>query len=787
MPLQTLDQDLKAPKSRIGSAIEATSMAFNMIRADERRAMFRTHINGLIDGNAPYQNSRKDRTNLNFRQATAIMNQFQSPYYDLIVEVPLLWDVQTAFGNSEERADWSQIISEELHRMVTSWEDWDFIMQLNNNQMLRHGVGTLYWHDNIDWRPDCGLVGEILVEDQAPRRLSELEVVTIRKQYTSSNLMRYIEDEKTARELGWNPEEVKLAIRDSYSGSTQPPDQSSAYEWFQSKYKNSDIYFGTSDCKRIWSAHVLNIEFDGKVSHHIVRTDQRRTEFLYSKTGRFDSFYDVMCPFFYDIGNGTWHSVRGLGTEIYPYCQIFNKLRCREVDAAMIAASVMVQAKDGTAAKQAQMLTLDNLKIIPEGLSFVDHAIGQNISATVDVRRDMESGMVANIGGLQPTRTSGVYTGQKQAMLEMQQAAQLGKGKINQYYASLDKLGHLILKRAANPKLTKYSPGGAEAIEFQQRCIKRGVPKEALRDIDTVKAYRSVGAGSAANAMIITESLMQLAPSLSEPGRMAAMRMYISRLAGTKTADLLIGEVKTQEKRTDQDWQAGIENQMLRQGSDGQQFLADDQSDVVHAKVHIGDMAQHVQEVMQSQEQDINALQGLYVHLEAAGPHTHDHLARIANDKVREGDYKQLFAQWNQIAKVADQVKNNLQQAMEAQEEQGGGGQGPQINPELLRQIPYKNAPESVKQQIEILAGIPRQQGDASVDSQNITIKGENLQIKKQTAQRKGIIDDIKTSQEVQRHRNEFGQIGEFGERGEFGEIGAMGETNTIGRMGEEQ
>lgn len=759
MPLQTLDQDLKAPKSRIGTAVEATSLAFTMIRADERRAMFRTHINGLIDGNAPYPKGKRDRTNLNFRQATAIMNQFQSPYYDLIVEVPLLWDVQTAYGNREEQADWSRIISEELHRLVTSWEDWDYIMQLNNNNMLRHGVGTLYWHDNLDWRPDVGMVGEILVEDQAPRRLSELEVVCIRKQYTSSNLMRYIEDEATARELGWNPEEVKVAIRDSYTGSTQPPDQSSAYEWFQSKYKNSDIYFGTSDCKRIWSAHVLNVEFDGKVSHHIVRTDQRRTEFLYSKTGRFDSFYDVLCPFFYDIGNGTWHSVRGLGTEIYPYCQIFNKLRCREVDAAMIAASVMVQAKDGTAAKQAQMLTLDNLKIIPEGLSFVDHAIGQNISATVDVRRDMEAGMANNIGGLMPVPgATNPRKGQQHAILEMQQAAQLGKGKINQYYASLDKLGALILKRASNPSLTKYSPGGIDALEFQKRCIARGVPKQALRDIDIVRAYRSVGAGSAANAMMITEAIMQLAPSLSEPGRMEAMRMYISRLAGTKTAELLVGEVKTQEKRTDQDWQAGVENQMLRQGADGRQFLADDQSDVTHAASHIADMGAHIQELQQSGEQSLQALQTLYVHLEAAGPHAHDHLARIAQDKIRENDYKALMAQWTQIARYADQIKNNLEAAMEEEQQAAQEQQGPQLNPELLSQIPYKNAPESVKQQIEMLAGIPRQQGDASVDMQNLQIKDGALQIKQMNAQRKGVMDDISTSQRIEKHNMEMRQ-----------------------------
>lgn len=760
MPLATLDEKLIAPKSRIGTAVEATGLVMDMINADEKRALYRTHINGLIDGNAPYQKTSRDRTNLNFRQASAIMNQFQTPYYDLVVEVPLLWDVQTSFGQSEERSDWSQIISEELHRMVQAWEDWDYIIQFSQSQMLRHGVGVLYSHDEFDWRPDAAMVGEVLVEDQAPRRLSELEIVAIRKQYTSSNLMRFIEHEKEARELGWNPTEVKEAVRDSYNGSTQPPDQSSAYEWFQNKYKNSDIYFGTADCKRIWTSHVLNVEFDGRISHHIVRTDQRRSEFLYSKVGRFESLKDIMVPFFYDIGNGTWHSVRGLGTEIYPYCQIFNRLRCREVDAAMIAASVLVQAKDGTAAKHAQMLTLDNLKIIPEGLSFVEHAIGQNISATVDVRRDMEQGMIQNIGGLlKAPGGPNPRKGQKQAILEMQQAAQLGKGKINQYYTALDQLGAWILKRATNPHLKAFHQGGKQALEFIARCKKRGVPIEALRDIDSVKAYRSVGAGSAANALMVTEALMELAPSLNEPGKMALLRLYISRLAGAKTADMLVGELKTQEKKTDQDWQASVENKMFRQGADGKEFLADDQNHVIHARVHLEDCSKHLQEleqVAQQRELEIADLQPVYIHLEAARPHAHDHLERIKDDPIREKSYKELLQEWQQIARMADHVKKNLEQMIQEQQEQQP--HGPQLNHELLKNIPYKNAPESVKQQLEQVAGAARQEGDLSTDAQNLQVKAANLQLKQERQQQQSVVTDIQTSQGIEKHQKEMQQ-----------------------------
>lgn len=761
--LKTLDTKLKAPKSRIGTAEEAYNYSMQLIQADDRRAQFRTYVTGNIDGNAPYRRSSRDKTNLNFRQGAAIINQFKTPYYDLIAEVPLLFDVRTAFGRREEQADWSQVMSEEFHDMLWSWEDFDFTMQFSQRTMLVHGIGNLYRHNGIDWRPDVARVGEILVEDQAPARISEIEAVVIRKAYKPTELMYRIADEKKAAELGWNINAVKEAVRDSYTATDYPPDQSSTYEWVQSKYKNGDIYWGYS-AEKVWTAHILNVEFPvgdaaPRVSHHIVRTDRQVKEFLYSRIGAFDSLAEMLSPFFYDIGDGTWHSIRGLGTEIYPYCQIFNKLRCREVDAAMIAASVLVQAKDGNAAQAMQMFTLDNMKIIPENVTFLEHAIGQNIQATVDVRRDMEQGMNQNIGSMQKAPgASNPRKGQKLGILEMQQAAQLGKGNINRWYTSFDKWGDMTFRKAANPLLRPYHPGAKEALEFQRRCLARGVPIQALQDIDTIKAYRSVGAGSAANALMIMDSLMEILPSIpTEQGKMAAMRLYISRLAGAHTSNLILGDLGEKPMNTEQDWQANIENSELRKGADGKQFFMDNQNHVIHATRHIEDMEEdlkNTEAVAAQRGLEIEDLQPLEVHLEAAGPHAKDHLDAFKGDKVREKDYKVLSQKWAAIARMADQVRKNIEQMQQERQEQQS--QQPHVDPELIKQVNYKDAPESTKAQIEQIAGVPRAQGDTSTPEQNLAVKRANLQLKGLKDQQQVAIDDIHTSQDVEKHQKEM-------------------------------
>lgn len=754
--LATLQKDFTPPESRIGDANAAYEYVYNCIQADLLRAKYRTWIQGNIDGNAPFPKQKAGLTNLNFRQGTAIITQFQLPYYDLLTEVPLLFEVETTFGNSEERSDWSQIISEEFHRMITSWEDWDETMQQVITQMLIHNIGHLYFENAVDWRPQPALMDEILVADQSPCRLSRLEAVVVRKGYMATELMDFISDEAIARKLGWNPEEVKKTVQDSYySKGTNPPIVTNTYEYLQRKRRNGDIYFGTYECERAWTAHCAVREFDRNISDNIIRTDKQTDNFLYQSPAAFGAIDELICPFFYDLGNGTWHSGKGVGTDIFPYCQIFNNFRCREVDSGLIAASVLVQANEGSGVRAAQMLTLDNLKIIPEGVKFIDHTIGQNLSATIDVRRDMEEGMFRNIGGQMPKGSSdSARKGQKLGIMEMVQAAQIGKGKINQFYSYLDRLGRTMFRKAARPGQNARHPGSKEALEFQSRCVARGVPIRALQEIDFVKAYRSAGAGSAVNALISLETIKEIAPSLPEPGRLAWMRLYISRLLGTRTADMLVGEIKTSDKKTDEDWKAAMENQELRKGADGGKFFAPDQNHVIHARSHISDMSEHLQQmeqVAQQKELELEDLIPIYTHLEAGGPHAYEHLDTFKDDPIRAGDYRELKGAFAQISRMADQIKHNIEQMQEEQaRKQAQQAQaGPQIDPEMLKHMSYKDSPESVKAQMEQFAGVPRAQGDLSVAEQNLILKQHAAELKAKKQEQGMVLDDVKTAQGV--------------------------------------
>jgi len=752
-PLQTLDERTKEPpKSRIGTASDCCGYVQRLIQNDLTRSTHRNKVKGNIDGNAPWSKSelvargQGNNTNLNFRQGEAIIRQYQTPYYDLIVEVPLLAKILTSFGTATERGDWSQIISEEFHRTVTHLRRWDTTVQFSQFQMLVYGPGPMYFHDEVDWRPDAAKASDVLVEDGASSYVNDVEGIVLLKDYIPARLYKTIRDCKSAEDLGWNVDEVEWAIIQSkYPGST--PNDARAVEWYQQKFKNADMFNGEGAAVR--TAHVLVQEFDdSRVSHHIVRSDQTRDEFMYSRLNVFPAMEDFIIPFHYDIGDGTWHSVRALGHAIYAYVEIFNRLRCKEVDGAMIAASVLLKSSDAASMQKAQLLRINNLAVLPPGLDVASSNIGQGIEATVSVRRDMEQGLNQNIGLLQraPGQPNPRKSG-KQAVMEMQQAASLGKGNINRYYTSFDWLLQKMFYRMV--KATKSMPGGPEAVEFKERCLKRGVPLQALMEIDDISAYRSAGAGSSVQALMATETLMEYLSAVPDAGQEEIKRLFVSRLLGTDSMNAICGEVKQSESSQD-GWEASMENNALREGGKGK--LADGQSNTLHLDTHLGDGEQHVADVQQDAKDhdgmDLEWLQKLAVHLDALGQHAMEHLKAIANDPGRKDKAKEFQKRLMGLGRVLDKVKQHLaemQQAMQAQQPQGGGAE-----PADLLKL-YDKAPESVKMQIEDAIGKARQPGDLSVPAQKLIDAHIKTQIRAKQAQQNGTLNDIRLAHDLRK------------------------------------
>lgn len=773
--LTTIATDGGVPANRLQTANAAYNKVCFYINNDQLRSQKRASIDGLFDGNAPYtreelnKKNRRDAVNINWKQATAILNMIKAAYYNLWSEIPFAGLPEITVGTDDQKTSWATIIAQGFQRMLNRWSKWEFVKQNHQLIMMRHGIGFVFWPDNMDWRPDTGNAGDLLVADGSPSNIEELQDIVILKTYTADQLYTFIANEQAATDMGWDVDNVKEAIATAYSGGDNPPQGAQTWEWYQSKLKEGDIYAGGYMFDRIACANILVREFypnekGNQISRYIITYANNAGKFLFRRDREFKTMSNTVCPFFFDIGQGKWHSINGLGKEIFPYIQTFNRMLCELLQAAQIAGSAIMQPETAQAAQIAQMITFSGMTIMPPGWKIVEHSIGENLQAIMRTIDFMTQNLINNIGSMMKSPVSQPRKGQKISIMEMQQQGELMKTNIYHYYPQCDFMLTEMMMRAA--RATFDMPGGAEAVEMRQWCEYRGVPPEVWKNIAGMRMCRSLGAGSAANEQMKLEGMKELLPELPPEGRNHVLRMITSRLVGTDETSAIFGTSDEDEEQRSNDSIAVLENNDIRRGEPV--VISQGQDDVIHSRIHLADASVHLKQSQEQAQQEgeysIQNLQSLYVHLTGTGQHVHDHLERIKDNPIDERDYKELLTQWKQMGRALDQITNNLKEKMQAQQNQPQQPQKPPFNPKAMAAYD-KDLPESSKQQLLIEAGIPPQNGDVSATAQNQRIKEYQTQLKAERAKaldlqdrQKALMNDLATKREEEMHRKQMDQ-----------------------------
>jgi len=227
--LLTLDKSGKAPKTRITNHAGLYGLYQNLYLADEQSSKDRTRIMDMFDGAAPYdpvvlrRMGQAYRANLNFGEAGADLEKALSAYNDLVTSVDRLVNVKTKFGDESQREEYGAIISEEFHRLLTKdWPSFYFRQQLLSYYFIAQGLAVAFFEDERNWQWNICPIGDFLIPRGTPATEDKVEIACVRRIYLTHELFKYIENEKAAKEAGWNVDAVKQAIRDATT--TMPVD-----------------------------------------------------------------------------------------------------------------------------------------------------------------------------------------------------------------------------------------------------------------------------------------------------------------------------------------------------------------------------------------------------------------------------------------------------------------------------------------------------------------------------------------------------------------------------------
>jgi hypothetical protein len=685
--LENLPEKGGAPKKRIKSSDNLVAISDKYIEQDEEASYLRARAQALVNGEAPYDSEElKNKglthvVNSNFGEASAIMEAALAPYIELQNGVPRVANVILDSYEGDYNED-SEVISEEFDWMLKEWSDFPYNMQLLSREFVGDGVGIAMWPDerSVFWEP-CGLKDFKVARDT---KVSDnaIEVAVVTRNMSVSELYNYIRNPEIAKKLGWNINSVKQAIWKASTKSDQWKNYTSHWEDFEREIKENDLYQGESAYHRAQLIYGYNREFDGKFTQLIASKDS--SDFLYERYSKYNNVNQCFVIFTYGVGQGTFHTIRGLKQKIYNPIQVSNRILCQAAQAAVTSGLIQLQG-DAEAIQDFQYIEVGPYTFIPSGLTPIQLQPPSIATQGLPVYNLMSQTLQNNTGSYRSRQTTPDNQARSatEVVQQARQESTLNAAALELFYTPYNKLLTEQYRRAVNPNLTSADKGGALALEFRRRCARRGVSIERMRKFLKVTAMRAMGDGSPVMTEMASKQLMELYSLMDEKGKENVLRAVVAGIPGVgyQKVNMFVPEGEPR-KIIDFDI-ANLENGNLRQGI--QQMVHDSQNHAVHIEAHIPMIAEIIEAHRQQQMADEQAM----AILRPAADHVTEHLVMFSNNSFRQQEIRELRRQLQNLTAYIDELEQQVinramaeqSQAQEAVAPQGG--EQPQIDPKM--------------------------------------------------------------------------------------------------------
>lgn len=685
----------KTPETRLKSANDARRLLQACIQEDRDRALERALVKGCVDGNPPYDDARRKaegrgwEANLNLMKGRAIMNRTSVPYFNLFSRVDYFADCRTAhLPEHPDHEIWSKQISLRFHNMLKRWKPgFNWGVQQVSYWMRLHGIGFAVPEKDYDWRFRSVETGNVLVPKGSPSCLDKrVPYVFVRVPYRILELWGKIKDDKTAASAGWNVEATRNAIKYGMRGMFGSANGGSndwygrPWESYQRMLTNSDLTASFTDGDIVNCSIILLQEYSGKISkfifteHEVVGEEVTRTnpsagesnaEFLFVDPNCYDEYQEGIIPFFRNTGDGTWHSVRGYAMEAFKHLEAENRLLCRGLDRAFLNSSVALSFANERSRTQSQLQIQGTVVKLPTGSEFKQLFMQGGMEDVVLMQRLLGNHLDNNLGVAAPRSMSrddgrGEQPTARQVDYTAASEASISEGEITIYYEQLDSLYQTMYKRASDP-----STSDEEAKRFQKECAQDGVPKEALQDMEYVRANRQSGYGSPEMGMMKFNQGKDLIPMFPEDGKQAVLEDMVTTIWGPEKTKRY---APRQHIPDDQDWQAQVENGLIADGR--LPVISSGQDDVIHLQRHFEDATQTLGPIAPTLEQpgprDPQPLEVAMNYAQIMAQHVEEHIARIMQDPTRRGAANMFEAQFRQLGDFSGELWKALRSARRA-------------------------------------------------------------------------------------------------------------------------
>lgn len=545
---------------RFSTASKIESITWDMKQADIPRALKRTKINVLFNGEPPLGRDdlaqTRGNTNVNFLDGPQIANDATGKMNSALLTPGNFWNVALDFGPAHKRNEWAGIITKAWNRRLKRSRIFHQVVVDLSRQDVLHGISPLTWDDDQRWCPLMQSLGDVMVPSGTLLTFENFSMYALFRRYTAEQLIRLTRGPK--KDPGWRMGTVKRAIKWCYEqyGKSQstwdtewsPERQAEDIKSDSGMYSSDMVptvdcwdfrFFDDSDSEEGWKRKIIldTPASGGKEQSKIIGTTQNildgRNEFLYDGgTRNFGSNWQNCIHF--QIANvspvapGRYHSVRSVGYVLYPVCHLQNRLRCKLTDAAFEACLqyIMVEGADDEA--RLEKVDLMHMGVIPKGLSFVKQQERWQTQVALPemILQLNQQSMVKNSSSytqnLETTKDSNREETATEVMAKVNAASSLVGAMLGETYNQWEFCGREIARRFCIPNSRDN-----DVREFRVECLKAGVPKEAL-DVNRwdVTCDRVIGSGDASQELASVNMLMSQFVKYSPEAQQLVLRKF---------------------------------------------------------------------------------------------------------------------------------------------------------------------------------------------------------------------------------------------------------------------
>jgi len=669
--LRTLDSKTgKAPITRITDAISLNAVVRKIIYSDTYSALARQDIQAAADGAPPFDarhlsdTGQHGRCNLNFGDMKARLKAEMAGYYDLTDSVPTLAIPLTDFGDPLQRPGWNNIMAEEWHRMLKEWSCFDPYFQLLIQKFTTHGLGFLYFPDEVDWKWQVAGLEDFKLPRGTLANEEEVDIAIAMRDISVGRMYQYIKD-LDPKDKRWNVKEVQKAIVNAV-------DQNliftvGAWEKLQQILKNNDIFATAMSQETVKLVHVWIREFSGRVSQYLTLRSFGNDDFLFKCENRFDNINQCFTYFPFEVGsNGTLHSIRGLAHEIYPIVQVLNTLRCQTVDNAKFAGSLLLQPKTPSDAEDMALLFYGGAIYMPPGLQVQNSQLNNPSTSILPIIQEMSLTMRTNTGDFLSKSTDETNEKTKfEVQSELMKEAVLPTASMNLFYQPWGRHLNEVWRRTASRTLRPKDPGGREVWDFRKRCHERGVPLEAIYNTPRVMPVRAVGYGSPTNRLLALDEFMQYYGSLDPVGQNALLRDRFAQRCGYSQVDRYVPTITTGGRMPVDLEIAELQNSVMSAGTPA--TVVPNDNHILHTQVHLPSLTGDL-DALESGQVTPQLIQGAQVKLQ----HISQHMQVVKPDKLQGKLVAELT---RQVSNAQERVQAAMDHAQQLQSKQAAQGQ----------------------------------------------------------------------------------------------------------------